>query len=63
MKIFKIARCVRQIPALAIIAILFAWNLTFAEDSGAFLGVNIGYGDITMRTDTTAIEDSGDILT
>ena len=63
MKIFKIARCVRQIPALAIIAILFAWNLTFAEDSGTFVGVNIGYGDITMRTDTTAIEDSGDILT
>lgn len=62
MRIFKIARYVRQIPTLAI-AVLFAWNLTFAEDSGTFVGVNIGYGDITMHTDTTAVEDSGDILT
>lgn len=36
--------------ALGFVAICV--NVAFAEESGVFLGVNVGYGDMTMRTDT-----------
>lgn len=41
-------------------AVLYT-NLTFAEESGVFLGANVGYGVATMRTDFRFTEDNGDI--
>lgn len=43
-----------------IFSVLCAINIAFAEDSGAFVGANIGYGDVFMQTNTSATEDNGD---
>ncbi len=40
-----------KIIALGFVAICV--NVAFAEESGVLLGANVGYGDMTMRTDTT----------
>ncbi len=36
-------------------------NVAFAEESGVFFGANVGYGDMTMRTDFSFTEANGDI--
>lgn len=61
MKVFRFAQFAQRF-ALGF-AVLFAWNVAFAEESGIFVGANVGYGDMSMRTDTTAIDNSGYILT
>ena len=59
MKIFRFAQFAQRF-ALEF-AVLFAWNVAFAEESGVFVGANVGYGDMNMRTDTIFTEANGDI--
>ena len=58
MKIFRFAHFAQRF-ALGFVAICA--NFAFAEESGVFLGANVGYGDMNMRTDTTFTEANGDI--
>lgn len=59
----KIIRFTQFLQRFALGFALLCANLTFAEESGVFLGANVGYGDMAIHTDTTAIDDSGYILT
>lgn len=57
MKVFRFAQFAQRF-ALGFV-LLFAWNVAFAEESGVFVGANVGYGDMSMRTDTTFTEANG----
>lgn len=67
MKIFRFTRFVQISQLSQRFAIRFALgfallyaNPIFAEESGVFLGVNVGYGVATMRTDFSFTEANGD---
>ena len=59
MKVFRFAQFAQRF--VLGFAVFFAWNVAFAEESGVFVGANVGYGDMNMRTDTTFTEANGDI--
>lgn len=57
----KLLRFTRFAQRFALGFAVLCANLAFAEESGVFLGANVGYGVATMRTDFRFTEDNGDI--
>lgn len=55
----KLLRFTRFAQRFALGFAVLCANLAFAEESGIFLGANVGYGDMSMRTDMTFTDANG----